>query len=274
MSRARRPPPNRSWEWDRVFPEHVSAAQRRRSAAAALASMKKEGKTPEPVMIEGRDIATRFWGKAWCENLEAYSDYENRLPRGRTYVRTGAVIDLRVSPGEVRGRVMGTRLYDVTVSITPLPGPRWAALRKECAGRIDSVIELLRGELSDSVMRLVTDPQKGLFPSPREIDMSCTCPDAATLCKHVAAVLYGVGARLDARPELLFTLRGVDPRELLDAATKADLTQPSGAPRRSRRLAGDLADIFGIELGEPAKANAKGRRASRPSKASARPRKR
>jgi uncharacterized Zn finger protein len=209
--------------------------------------MKREGRTLSPVEVQGRKIATTFWGDAWCRNLEAYSDYANRLPRGRTYVRSGSVIDLQIERGRVRALVTGTSLYEVAIEMQPLPRARWTHIKTQCAGQIASLVELLRGSLSDSVMEIVTRKGEGLFPSPGEISLSCSCPDWATMCKHVAATLYGVGARLDRAPELLFTLRCVDPAEMVDAVV--DRPRAASGPPRSRVLASeDLSAIFGVDI--------------------------
>jgi len=198
-----------------------------------------------PVEIKGRTIAHTFWGKRWCEHLESFSDYENRLPRGRTYVRNGSVIDLKITPGEVHAQVVGSSLYRQKVIIAPLPAPRWKAITKACAGRVDSLVELLQGKFSDAVMEKLCDRKAGLFPRPTEITMACSCPDWASLCKHLAAVLYGVGARLDTEPELLFSLRQADPCELLaEAATVQALPDMGGAGIE----ADALSEIFGIDL--------------------------
>ena len=224
---------------------YVSAAQRRQSASRELARRKKKGLPVEPVTIEGRTIARSFWGKAWCDHLEGYSDYANRLPRGRSYVRNGSVLHLRVGPGRIEALVQGSSLYEVSVNVTPLAPPRWKAVVAACSGKIDSLVELLRGKLSGGVMRVVTDRDKGLFPAPSQIQMECSCPDWATMCKHVAAVLYGIGARLDDRPELLFTLRKVDHLELLSAPTAPRPARPEDALALAP---GDLASVFGIEI--------------------------
>jgi hypothetical protein len=195
--------------------------------------MKGEGRTLSPVEVRGRKIATTFWGDAWCSNLEAYSDFANRLPRGRTYVRNGSVIDLQIERGRVRALVSGTSLYEVAIGMQPLPRPRWTRIKTQCAGQITSLVELLRGSLSDSVMEIVTRKGEGLFPSPREISLSCSCPDWATMCKHVAATLYGVGARLDRAPELLFTLRCVDPGDGRRRRRPAADGEPSPASPRA-----------------------------------------
>ena len=226
---------------------YVTVATRRRWAARTIAKLKRSGRVISPVAIEGRKIATTFWGEAWCSNLEAYSDYANRLPRGRTYARNGSVIDLQIERGRVRALVTGSSLYDVTVEIRPLAPKRWRAITARCAGKIDSLIELLQGAISSAVMEVVTRKGEGLFPAPRDISLGCSCPDWATMCKHVAAVLYGVGARLDHEPEMLFTLRGVQPAELIAAAmTDAPTTRQSG--RRRLLQTDDVSSVFGIEL--------------------------
>lgn len=237
-----------SYDWK----PYVPVAERRRKAEREMEKRRKKGESVSPVRIAGRTIARTFWGKAWCENLERYSDYANRLPRGRTYVRNGSVVDLQIGPGLVEAQVMGSELYRVAVKVKPLPKARWADLCGECAGAIDSLVELLQGRFSKGVMELICRPKTGLFPAPAEIELSCSCPDWATMCKHVAAVLYGIGARLDESPELLFRLRGVDEQELLAGTARLPLAKP--APASGKVLeGGDLADIFGLDLaGAPA----------------------
>lgn len=232
------------------FPPYVPVAERRKMAEREAAARRKKGEVLSPVAVRGRGLADTFWGKAWCANLERYGDYANRLPRGRTYVRNGSVIDLKVELGRVKALVMGTHLYRVEVNITPLEKGRWEALVAECAGKVGSALELLQGKLSDAVMAVITREGTGLFPAPREIRFSCSCPDYASLCKHVAAALYGVGARLDHAPELLFRLRGVDPGEMAGRAG-VDAILEGTAPRADSRLdETDLSGLFGIELDE------------------------
>ena len=225
---------------------YVPVAARRRKAMREVERRRKTGVPISPVTIEGRTITKTFWGKSWCENLESYSDFENRLPRGRAYVRNGSVLHLAVGAKRVDALVQGTELYEVSVEIAPLPKPRWKAIVSACGGQITSLIELLQGKLSAGVMTIVTHPDKGLFPAPPQVEMRCSCPDAATMCKHVAAVLYGVGARLDTKPDLLFLLRGVDHSELIDSAASTVPSKPTGT---ARRLSTDeLSGVFGIEL--------------------------
>jgi uncharacterized Zn finger protein len=228
------------------YKPYVPVAQRRAQAAREVAKRLKSGQAILPVQIEGRKIATTFWGLAWCTNLEGYSDFANRLPRGRTYVRNGSVVHLKIDKGRIQAMVSGSELYDIEIEIAPVPKPHWEALKKRCAGRIGSLVELLQGKLSKDVMELVTAREGGLFPKPKEIKMRCSCPDYAGMCKHLAAVMYGVGNRLDASPELLFVLRAVDHAELIEQAIPAAPTKTKGgAPAIA---AGDLGDIFGIEI--------------------------
>lgn len=231
---------------------YVPVAARRKKAEQAAAKARKSGADLAPVAAYRGAIAKTFWGKAWCQNLEGYSDYANRLPRGRTYVRNGSVIDLRIDEGQVRAQVMGSSLYQVAVQVTPVAALQWQAIGKDCAGSIDSLVELLQGKLSTSVMQRICTPRTGLFPAPKEISFSCSCPDMASMCKHVAAVLYGVGARLDQQPELLFSLRRVDAKDLVSQAG-ASLAKPRKGPAVVKVLDNArLADVFGLEIDESA----------------------
>ena len=226
------------------FKPYVSVGARRAQAARELAKLQKKGRTISPVVIEGRKIARTFWGEAWCDNLERYSDYANRLPRGRTYVRNGSVVDLQVGPGSVTALVSGSTMYDVKVTVGPVAPARWSAICKDCSGAIDSLVELLQGRFSKGVMTRLCEEKTGLFPSPKDILFTCSCPDWASMCKHVAAVLYGIGARLDHQPELLFTLRKVDQQDLI-AKAGSDLSKKRQATSRregarERRSLGDV----------------------------------
>lgn len=252
--------------YDGGWAPYVPVSERRRQAAKKIAALQKKGKSISPIRIEGRVIARTFWGKAWCDNLEAYSDFENRLPRGRTYVRNGSVIDLQIGQGEIAALVSGSSVYTVAIAIRPLEGTRWKALIEACAGQIDSLVELLQGRFARGVMEIITCKQRGLFPSPRQIAMECSCPDGAIMCKHVAAALYGVGARLDENPELFFQLRNVDHAELITAAGAA--TSVTRATKTDKTLEStDLSALFGIDLeadasGQPS-AEGPGRRRTR-----------
>jgi uncharacterized Zn finger protein len=229
---------------------YVPVAKRRARAAREINKLRKSGMKIEPVEVQGRKIARTFWGEAWCSHLERFSDYANRLPRGRTYVRNGSVFHLAISRARVEAMVSGSEIYRVDINISPLSARKWKDLRKQCAGQIGSLLELLQGRFSDNVMAIVTDPNQGLFPRPGEITLACDCPDWAGMCKHVAAVLYGVGARLDHQPELLFLLRDVDHSELV--TTELDVqAATSGAGKRRRLAEADLSDVFGVDMEEP-----------------------
>ena len=228
---------------------YVPVAERRRKAARAVQKLEQKGHPVSPVLIEGGTIARTFWGKAWCDNLERYSDFSNRLPRGRTYVRNGSVVDLQITPGNVAAMVSGSELYRVVVKVAVVPKTRWTSICGDCAGAIDSLVELLQGRFSKGVMERICRQKTGLFPAPAEIELSCSCPDWASMCKHVAAVLYGVGARLDERPELLFKLRKVDEKDLIAKAGRG-LPLSKRGPAADRVLATDgLSELFGLEMG-------------------------
>jgi uncharacterized Zn finger protein len=246
--------------WGDDFRPYMRVADKlahgRRELARQLAKL---GREAQPVTIAGRKITTTFWGQAWCDNLERYSDYESRLPRGRTYAKNGSVLDLHVSAGKIEAFVAGSELYRVQIDIEALLDERWAAVKRAVSGRIASLVSLLAGELGPDVLAVLTRPREGLFPEPDQIRLRCSCPDHAELCKHVAAVLYGVGARLDVEPGLFFTLRQVSVDELLAAASSADLTAGRGRSTGKRIERKALAGLFAIELAPPPRAARKKR---------------
>ncbi len=236
--------------FDEAWPPYVPVATRRKQAARELEKLRKKGRPVAPVILEGRTIAKTFWGRAWCDNLESYRDFDNRLPRGRTYVRNGAVIDLQISAMEIKAIVSGSSIYRVSVSITALESTLWRSICTDCAGGIDSLVELLQGRFSKGAMERICRQDRGLFPKPSDIRFSCTCPDVATMCKHVAAVLYGVGARLDERPELLFQLRAVDEKDLVaDLDTALSI---SSRPLDTGKVleSDDISALFDLDIAE------------------------
>ena len=234
--------------YDGEWPRYVPVAERRRKAEREMAKLRKKGHPVAPVVIAGRAIATTFWGKAWCENLEGYRDYDSRLPRGRTYVRNGSVLDLQIAPLSVTAMVSGSSIYEVTISVTAVPKTQWRAICQDSAGGINSLVELLQGRISKGVMERLCRQNAGLFPKPSEIKFSCSCLDYAAMCKHVAAVLYGVGARLDEKPELLFRLRAVDEKDLL-ANLSADVPLSMDGPAAENILGtDDISALFGLEI--------------------------
>jgi len=169
-------------------------------------------------------------------------------------VRHGAVLDLRIEKGCVTSVVQGSSAYDVSVTIRPVASARWAALVNECRGDVSSIADLLSGALPPRVLKAMCEHETGLFPEPREIEFTCSCPDFARMCKHVAATLYGVGARLDEKPELLFVLRGADHHALVGEAAVATVNAATAVPAGVKLLDdAAVADIFGIAL-EPTSA--------------------
>jgi len=237
------------------YRHYIPMATRRANAREELRALQAGSMEIEPLdaLSHRTKIASSFWGRAWCDHMESLGDFANRLPRGRTYVRNGSVLHLAISTGTVAAFVQGSELYGQTIKIAPLSQARWQAIQSRCRGKVGSLIELLQGKISQEVMAIVTDPADGMFPSRKEIALDCSCPDWASMCKHVAAVLYGVGARLDSRPELLFTLRGVDQQDLISAAGD-QISPATSRPPSSRRRTLDsssLGDVFGIDLDDP-----------------------
>lgn len=229
-----------SWDYD-------DAQERKEELRRELTRRKKKGEVFTAFEAPaGRKLTHTFWGQAWCRHLESYADYEYRLPRGRSYLRQGHVYNLEITPGRATAAVAGSELYEVAITLPSLKATAWKKLKKASHGQVASLLDLLSGTLGDGVMKTITDPKTGLFPTPREIRLSCTCPDHADLCKHCAAVLYGVGVLFDRQPDLFFVLRGVDPAELITASAQT----LSAAPSSSETLAdADLGDVFGIEMG-------------------------
>lgn len=236
-----------SWSWSYTWAPLKTAAKRRAEAEREIKDAARRGRAKSPVAIAGRKIACTFWGKAWCDNLERYRDFAYRLERGRSYLRSGSVIDLQIETGRITSEVLGSRLYKVAIEIDAVQRAAWRGIQRDCAGAIGSRLELLSGRLSEPVMAWLCAERTGLFPAPSAIRFTCSCPDYATMCKHVAATMYGVGARLDHAPEMLFTLRRVSVDELLASAVTA--LPPNLAS--GRVLAAErLASLFGIELAD------------------------
>ncbi|MCL1893852.1 MAG: SWIM zinc finger family protein [Holophagaceae bacterium] len=221
--------------------DYVPVSTKRANAEKEI--IKRRKKTPDiaPVVIEGKKIAKTWWGVAWIENIESYADFQYRLERGRTYVRNGFVIDLKIDRGVIKALVMGTKVYTVEVTISPLDAAKWVELSTRCGHRIDNLQALIEGKFPKGLDELFKGSE--LFPSPKEIVFSCSCPDWAYLCKHVAAVLYAIGARFDADPTLFFKLRGVNFEELLKRSIDEKMrSMLANAKKKSHRVIKD-ADI-------------------------------
>lgn len=229
---------------DAEWGPYVTKSERDARVRAYLARRKKDGMPASPVVVERRTIAASFWGRSWCQHLESYADFDSRLARGRTYVRNGSIVDLRIEKGTVTAVVMGSELYLVTIQVAALSPDRWASLVKEHASQVSSVVELLLGKLPNSLLKSLADSGSGLFPPPKEMDFKCTCPDFARMCKHIAAALYAVGARLDDRPELFFVLRGVEVSELTSQPGTENFLDDDSDDFSDD----ELGALFGIEL--------------------------
>ncbi len=241
------------------YRDYVTVADKRANAEREVARRRKTGEKLDPVVLEKRALATSFWGKAWCDNLESYKDFEYRLNRGRSYVRNGAVIDLQIVGGVITGLVSGSEVYKVKIVIGPVAPKEWQAIRRDCVGSVASMIELLQGKLSQPVMERICRHDHGLFPRPKEIVFKCDCYDWADMCKHVAAVMYGVGHRLDCDPALIFALRKVSPDDLIAAL---DAGPAAAVPAPTRVLAtDDIAALFGLDMAAPAEPVARPKRA-------------
>ena len=236
--------------WKEEFYSQPSEAELKARAAASVQKAKQKGTALEPVTIRGRAIAKSWWGNAWCENLEHYADYANRLDRGKRYVRTGSVVDLKIQKGKISAKVQGTRRtpYKVEIRISPLSEEKCQTIIEKCGRRIQNLEELTSGRFPEELHELFTG-RDGLFPTPREISFSCSCPDWALMCKHVAAVLYGVGTRLDEAPSLFFELRGIEMERFIDVtiANRVE-TMLANADRPSNRIMdeADMTALFGI----------------------------
>ncbi|MGR3318381.1 MAG: SWIM zinc finger family protein, partial [Candidatus Anammoxibacter sp.] len=241
------------WGWG--YPEYVTVGEKRAKAAKKLQQLKKKNPNINPIVIEGMTIAKSWWGKSWNRNLEKYADYSSRISRGRSYIRHGAVLDLKIDKGEVNSLVQGSssKPYSVSIKIKRISKNTWFDVICACNGNLDSLQELLTGKFPKAMEEIFTAKGNGLFPSPKEINFDCSCPDWASMCKHVAATLYGIGARLDDDPNLFFTLRKVNVNDLVTRAVKdktKELLKKAG--KKSSRIIedSDLSSLFGIEMDE------------------------
>jgi uncharacterized Zn finger protein len=226
------------------FEPRKSVGQRKAEGKIAIHKLLK-GKPAQPVVGKRGTVATTFWGKAWVSHIRSIGEFESRLDRGRAIAGNGTLLHMEIEEGVVRAYVAGSELYSIGVKIQPLKPKRWEQIKSACAGNLGSMVELLQGKFSDEVMRVLIDPKTGMFPSDNDFDLDCSCPDWTRLCKHLAGVLFAVGAKLDQQPELLFTLRGVNP---------IDLIQVSPVVAKSTSDTSDvldqsaLSDVFGVDF--------------------------
>ena len=236
--------------WDDELYSQPTASELKRKADASRINAEKKGAVLEPVVIRGRRIANSWWGQAWCDNLERYADFESRLGRGKRYVKTGAVIDLKIGKGRIQARVQGSRKtpYKIDIRISPLSEECCQEILRKCGQRVENLEKLLAGDFPAEMKELFTE-QGGLFPSPREISFSCSCPDWALMCKHVAAALYGIGARLDEDPSLFFELRGIEVGRFIDVAiaNKVEVMLKNVGNKSARIIRDEeILELFGV----------------------------
>ncbi len=237
------------------YPRYVSVAEKKAKAARKLKQLSKKNPAMQPIVLEGLAIAKTWWGKSWNLNLERYADYSNRIGRGRSYVRHGAVLDLQISAGQVKSLVQGSRTkpYTVTIKIKGIAKAIWQNMKAACAGKLDSLPELLHGKFPKALGEVFTAQGRGLFPSPQEIDFDCSCPDWAYMCKHVAATLYGIGTRLDDDAGLFFKLRNVKIDDLIQQTLKDQsykLLEKAEQMSSGKIAESDLSGMFGIDMEE------------------------
>ncbi|MBI5399637.1 hypothetical protein HZB07_03360 [Candidatus Saganbacteria bacterium] len=242
------------------WPRYVSAAEKSAKARRGLTKLQKQNPNISPVIIDGHKISKTWWGIAWTKNLESYADYTNRIGRGRSYVRQGAVLHLQIEKGTITALVQGSRSkpYSITITIKELPKSVWQNITNVCSGKLSSLAELLEGKFSKSLAGLFTAKDQGLFPAPKQIAFNCSCPDWAHMCKHIAATLYGVGARLDRDPSLFFVLRNIKIAELIArAVTKKSKKLLQKPEKKSQRIieTADMSAVFGIDIDETVKAS-------------------
>lgn len=240
---------------DNYYPPYVSVGEKKARAKKKLDQLIKNKSDIKPVIIEGRTLASTWWGKSWNLNLERYADYSNRIGRGRSYVRSGAVLDLKLLPGKVTSLVQGSvsKPYEITIKINSINNKIWNNIKEDCLGKLESLGELLEGKFPKALGEVFLAKGEGLFPSPKEINLSCSCPDSAYMCKHIAASLYGIGARLDENPMLFFKLRNVEVNDLVTQAVQSKTKKMlEKANQKSKRAIKDtdISKIFGIELDE------------------------
>ena len=247
------------------YAPYESVGDKKAKALKKLEKLRKKNPDVKPVTIDGRKITKTWWGKAWSTNLESYSDYANRIGRGRSYLTHGSVLDLQIRDGLITSQVSGSgsSIYQTQITISPLKPKTWKAIKELSDQQFDSIPKLLQGDFPKGLQQVFSAKGEGLFPMPREIKFSCSCPDSARMCKHIAATLYGVGNRLDYSPELLFTLRGVDINELVEFAIesrKSDLISRAKNVKSKRLIKAkedSLSKLFGIDFARPKPASPK-----------------
>lgn len=177
-----------------------------------------------PIVLEGK-LGKTWWGKSWNQNLERYADYENRLGRGKKYIKAEAILDFHIEEGRIYGEIAGSgrKIYNVDISIDTIDEQDWKQIQKVCGRRIDSLEQLLAGQFPNELKDIFFVKDHGLFPSSSQIHIYCDCPDYARLCKHAAAFLYATSIALDNNPTLFFELRGISMDAFINKALGENL---------------------------------------------------
>ena len=242
------------------FRDYVSVGERAARARRKIVQLQKKKKDINPVVIEGNKIANSWWGKAWINHLESYADYDNRVPRGRSYVKNGLVIHLSIKEGEIESMVMGTgsQPYKITISMKKISKKKWDHIKELSRKNISTLSDLLTGNLPKELAQVFSDCNEGIFPTLREISFDCSCPDWASMCKHVSAALYALGSRLDKEISLFFQLRGVDIQDLVQSVVQSESTHlqqivPTHSAETLELADSKLAQLFNIKLSVPPK---------------------
>ena len=197
------------------FAPRLKAADLQKLAQQRLAELQAGGEELRPVINTTRKLASHFWGSAWMKQLAHCESGGMCLAPGRTLLRHGCVLDLRITPGCITALISAEKLYEVDLHISPIEGERLETLSQACYNHIDSLLALLEGNTNPDVLQQLCHPDHGLLPTPQDWRMRCTCPDWAEPCPHAAAAIYAAGCLIDTAPHLLFTLRGIEPASLL-----------------------------------------------------------
>ncbi|WP_294374419.1 hypothetical protein [uncultured Clostridium sp.] len=231
--------------------QYETTEDKKEKAEKSLKKLRKKNPNISPVIIKGNKIAQSWWGSAWNKNLEKYADLKNRMGRGKNYVKNGLVLDLQIKTGEIDGIVQGSgsNYYEVNIKIDKLKKSKWKNIMEFCNHKIDTLETLIEGKFPKEFQEIFNKSEYGLFPHPKEIHFKCNCPDSARVCKHVAAVLYGTGARIDEDPLLFFKLRDVDFQDLLKKSIEEKMNSMlKNAGKKSKRVIDDneIEDLFGL----------------------------
>lgn len=230
---------------------YISVSEKISRAKKKMKKLARTGLDVQPIEAFRGPITKTFWGKEWCRHIESFQEVTNRLQRGQTYVHNGSVCHLAIEPGKVTAYVAGSEPYKVNIDVKKLSVSRWNLLKRGVVGQIDSLFDLLQGKISNDVLTQLADAKNGLFPQLKELKFTCSCPDGFYtknwMCKHIAAVFYGIGRRFETKPELLFTLRGVNSQDLVISGAKAQVERQ--IDEAASPLGKDeLENIFDIEL--------------------------